>query len=98
VAWKVTIEIAGVTEQEANLMTTLSQVYLEWEQQTKQQGERSLILRQLARRVGEVPEEMRSQISQLSTDQLEQLGEALLDFSTSADLKAWLANSTETQE
>jgi len=99
VAWKVTIEIAEVTEQEANLMTTLSQVYLEWEQQTKQQGieqgERSLILRLLSRRVGEVPEEMRSQINQLSIDQLEQLGEALLDFSTCADLEAWLSMGNE---
>jgi predicted transposase YdaD len=60
--------------------------YLEWEQRTKQQGggiaSRSLVLRQLARRVGELPETVRSDLDRLSLTQLEDLGEALLDFST----------------
>lgn len=50
----------------------------------------SLILRLLNRRIGEVTPEMRSQIQSLSLDQLEALGEALLDFSESADLVNWL--------
>jgi predicted transposase YdaD len=55
-----------------------------------EQGERSLILRQLSRRVGELPDALRSQINTLSVPQLEALGEALLDFSSLADLEAWL--------
>jgi predicted transposase YdaD len=47
---------------------------------------RSLILRQLTRRIGELSPEMRSQIQSLSLTQLETLGEALLDFTEPADL------------
>jgi predicted transposase YdaD len=50
------------------------------------QGERSLILRLLSRRVGILSSEVRSQVESLSLEQLESLGEALLDFSTAADL------------
>lgn len=55
-----------------------------------QEGEQSLILRQLTRRIGEVSPEMRSQIQSQSLDQIESLGEALLDFSEPADLVEWL--------
>lgn len=51
---------------------------------------RSLILRQLTRRVGELPDLTRSHIESLTIAQLEALGEALLDFSNLADLEAWL--------
>jgi predicted transposase YdaD len=54
------------------------------------QRERSLILRQLSRRVGILPSEVRSQLESLTLEQLESLGEALLDFSGSADLDRWL--------
>ena len=57
-----------------------------------EKGERSLILRQLNRRVGEFPIALQSQIDRLSLSQLENLGEALLDFSTTADLTTWLEN------
>ena len=60
------------------------------EQRGIEQGERSLILRQLTRKVGDIPQELRSQVEQLSLTQLESLGEALLDFSTRQDLIAWL--------
>lgn len=93
--WRITLEITGdVDEEERSLMTALSQAYLEWEQQTErrgiEQGERSLVLRLLTRRVGELPEPVRSQIEALPIAQLELLGEALLDFETIADLDAWL--------
>jgi hypothetical protein len=47
-------------------------------------------LRQLNRRVGELPEEVRQGIESLSLEQLENLGEALLDFTSMADLHACL--------
>jgi predicted transposase YdaD len=49
--------------------------------------------RLLTRRVGELPQEMRQQIESLSREQLENLGEALLDFQKMADLQAWLETS-----
>jgi predicted transposase/invertase (TIGR01784 family) len=52
----------------------------------------ALITRQLSRRLGqELTEEVRSRLSTLSLSVLEDLGEALLDFSTIVDLEAWLA-------
>lgn len=59
-------------------------------QQGIQQGEVSLALRQLTRRLGTVPSQLQAQIQQLSTSDVEALGEALLDFSTTQDLVAWL--------
>ncbi|MBW4512308.1 MAG: Rpn family recombination-promoting nuclease/putative transposase [Scytonematopsis contorta HA4267-MV1] len=49
-----------------------------------------LIVRQLTRRFGELSEEMRLQISSLPMPVLENLSEALLDFTSLADLQAWL--------
>ena len=62
-------------------------------QQGKEEGERSLILRQLSRRLGQMPTGVQGQIVQLSLAQLEDLGEALLDFKQMADLETWLENS-----
>jgi predicted transposase/invertase (TIGR01784 family) len=51
---------------------------------------RSLILRQLTRRIGVVSPELQSHITVLSLAQLEALGEALLDFTDAGDLVRWL--------
>jgi predicted transposase/invertase (TIGR01784 family) len=59
-------------------------------QEERLAGERSLILRLLTRKVGELPDLVRSHIELLAIAQLEALGEALLDFSNLADLEAWL--------
>ncbi len=66
------------------------QIVTSWMEQGIEQGERSLILRQLTRRLGELPEATRSHLEHLSLNQLEALGEALLDFRAIADLDAWL--------
>ena len=57
----------------------------------KQQGEANLVLRLLHRRFGQVSEAVSEQIRQLPVEQLEDLGEALLDFENEADLLNWLA-------
>jgi Domain of unknown function (DUF4351) len=102
VSWKISRELTGSIAQarepeESELMAKLSQAYLEWEQRTRQEGieegaarERSLILRQLTRRVGSLSTDLRSRVESLSLEQLESLGEALLDFSAIADLETWL--------
>jgi predicted transposase YdaD len=66
------------------------------EQQGEQralQRERALIVRLIARKVGEVPQELRSSVELLSIDRLEALGEALLDFNSLEDLQNWLEMS-----
>ena len=56
----------------------------------RQEGEKNLILRLLHRRIGEIDSLLIERIIGLSIEQLENLGEALLDFSSVADLEAWL--------
>jgi len=51
---------------------------------------RSFILRQLTRRVGELPQDVGEREETLWLEQLENLGTALLDFSSMADLQVWL--------
>jgi flagellar biosynthesis/type III secretory pathway protein FliH len=50
----------------------------------------ALVLRLLQKRVGDLPPEVQEQIQTLSLEQLEALGEALLDFRSNADLLNWL--------
>ena len=76
-------EMLGITLKE-------TRVYREIKQEVLQEGESKLILRQLNRRVGELSQEVRSQIETLSLEQLENLGEALLDFNSMGDLQTWL--------
>lgn len=59
-------------------------------QRAVQSGEQRLVLRLLNRRIGEINESLIERIQGLSIEQLENLGEALLDFSNVADLEAWL--------
>jgi predicted transposase/invertase (TIGR01784 family) len=52
--------------------------------------EQALILRLLKRRVGDVSADLEARIKTLPLAQLEELGEALLDFSQMGDLVTWL--------
>jgi predicted transposase YdaD len=63
---------------------------VEGREEGKVEGERAIVLRLLNRRVGNIPVALLSQIQGLSVEQLEALGDALLDFSTLADLEGWL--------
>jgi predicted transposase/invertase (TIGR01784 family) len=60
------------------------------QEQGKQQEGIAVILRQLTRQIGAVAPELQEQIRGLSIAQLEDLAEALLDFSQPADLVSWL--------
>jgi predicted transposase YdaD len=66
-----------------------SVIYQEILQEGREEGRQSelrLVMRQLTGRLGSVSRELQSQIQELSFAQLEDLGEALLDFTTEADL------------
>ena len=67
-------------------------------QQGLQQGfqrmltsQRSLLQRQLIRKLGELPTHLAESMQSLSLEQLETLGEALFDFETPVDFEAWLS-------
>jgi hypothetical protein len=53
------------------------------------------VLRQLRKRLGELDESTAARIEAFSTERLEELGEALLDFSAPDDLAAWLQEHSE---
>ena len=58
------------------------------------QREQALILRQLQHQIGDLNLDVRSQIEALPLEQLENLGEALLDFSSVTDLDNWLQSNS----
>ena len=70
---------------------------IEGRQQGLEEGKRqealALVLRQLARRVGEIEPPLQERIQELPLTQIEELGEALLDFSSQSDLQGWLSDS-----
>ena len=59
-------------------------------EQVTKTAQLSLILRQLVRRLGTIQPETENSIRQLSVQELENLGEAVLDFNHPSDLTAWL--------
>jgi predicted transposase/invertase (TIGR01784 family) len=60
------------------------------EEKGKIEGERSLILKQLTRKLKKVPIKLQKRVNSLEIDRLESLGEALLDFNNVADLERFL--------
>ncbi|TRU52544.1 MAG: DUF4351 domain-containing protein, partial [Microcystis aeruginosa Ma_QC_Ch_20071001_S25D] len=73
------------------------QITTSWMRQGIEQGierEKTLILRQLKRKLGEINLSLETKIMQLSIDDVEVLGEALFDFSTVEDLINWLNTLT----
>jgi hypothetical protein len=92
----------SIEPEEQDLIMQLSPLYLEQLQAAEQVGEQrgeqrgevkeaqTLILRLLKRRVGNISIDLETRIKSLPLAQLEELGEALLDFSQMNDLMAWL--------
>jgi Domain of unknown function (DUF4351) len=81
----------------------LSPLYLEriheaeliGEQRGEQRGYQEIVLRLLRKRLGHVSMEMEVRVKGLSLVLLEELAEALLDFTGMADLEVWLAASEQ---
>ena len=87
------IDKMGMTQKEEIMQTMTS-----WEEKGMEKGmergldrQRSTILRQLTRKVGLMTDETIEQVNGLSFDQLENLAEALLDFTQFEDLLKWFA-------
>jgi hypothetical protein len=54
------------------------------------EGKENLVLRLIRRRFGSVADTLAPRLDELTSEQLDELGEALLDFTASADLEQWL--------
>jgi hypothetical protein len=83
---KLTPEEQGATME---LMTS-------WEQKGLQQGlhdgKEGIVSRLIKKRFGAVSPEVEERLDTLSADELDELGEALLDFRSVADLETWLSH------
>jgi hypothetical protein len=86
------------TQEERKFIMRLAPLYEQDREKAIQQGEAiglqkeasNLVLRLLKRRFGELPPHITETIQKLTVEQLEDLGEALLDFKSQADLINWL--------
>lgn len=77
---------------EREIMQTLAETWIEeGEQRGEQKEAAKLTLRLLYRRFGILEARLAKRIRSLSTEQLENLSEALLDFKAKSDLLAWLS-------
>lgn len=85
---------AEIGKLETNQQESVMEIVTSWMERGVERGTeqatRSLVLRQLTRKLGELPEDVRSQLNTLSVAQLELLAEALLEFNSLSDLTAWL--------
>ncbi len=79
------------------LQKGLQQGLQQGEERGKKQEALELILRQLIRRFGAIEPEIQQQIRSLSITQLEELAEALLDFSSPSELVNNLVNISPAQ-
>ena len=58
----------------------------------REDGMRSLLFKQLSRKLGIIPDEIKVLLNQLSLEQLDELSEALFDLGNIEDLHNWLKN------
>ncbi len=70
---------------------TRMEMMTRWRREGIQEGKEKLVTRLINKRLGSVPSEITTRLDRLSSDQLDELGEALLDFTSVADLEDWLA-------
>jgi hypothetical protein len=79
-----------IAQFEPTQQEVVMQIVTSWMEEGIQQGELKIIQRQLTKRIGVITPELQQELRGLSLTQLEDLAEALLDFSMQADLVAWL--------
>lgn len=87
------MERMGLLEREriTNLLTSTTQAN---QQQGAEREALSLVFRLLKRRIGDLNPDLENQVRSLPVNQVEDLGEALLDFNHEEDLKNWLRGKT----
>jgi predicted transposase/invertase (TIGR01784 family) len=84
-------ELGTFGEQQEEVM----QIVTSWMKEGLQQGierEKGLVVRMLKRKLDELDAELEAQVRSLEIEQIEALGEALLDFTRVDDLRLWLSD------
>jgi predicted transposase YdaD len=64
----------------------------EGREEGREEGKRSLLLKQLSRKLGTIPDEIKVFLHQLVPERLDVLSEALFDLESLEDLHNWLNN------
>ena len=80
--------------EDQELIMRLAPLYQQDRELAKQEGEQRLIIRLLNRRIGEIDSSLIQKVQQLPVEKLEELGEALLDFTSVTDLETWLQHNS----
>lgn len=93
---KMAIQTAFTTEQKQEdwFQDFIDEWKEEGRQEGLQQGEQKLVLRLLTKRFGEIPPTVKTQIEQLSLNELEKLSENLLDFQQLTDFDEWILKNS----
>lgn len=81
---------AEIAKFETVKQEVVMEIVTSWQLQGRQEGELKVILRMLNRKLGSITPQLEERIRQLSTTQLEDLADALLDFTCQEDLVTWL--------
>ncbi|MBE9219062.1 DUF4351 domain-containing protein [Dolichospermum flos-aquae] len=86
--------------EDQELIMRLAPLYQQDRELAKQEGleeglqkEKRLIIRLLNRRIGEIDSLLIQKVQELTVEKLEELGEALLDFTSVTDLETWLEDN-----
>jgi hypothetical protein len=88
--------VAGLTSLgKVGVMEIVTSWMEEGVQKGLQQEAQLLVLRLLRKRLGGLDEATETRIQAMSTEQLEELGEALLDFSGPDDFAVWLQEHSD---
>ncbi|WP_353930025.1 DUF2887 domain-containing protein [Okeanomitos corallinicola TIOX110] len=88
-------KFSQLTRQEIEVMFLVNDIkQTKVYQEAKQEEATNLLLRQLSKRFGKLTDSYIQTISNLTIEQLEDLGEALLDFGNINDLDEWLKSQT----
>ncbi len=80
---------------------TMMELVTSWElrgrdagrQEGRQEGKEEFVARLIKRRFGKISSSIIEQLDHLFSDQLNDLGEAILDFKTNAELETWLTRT-----
>ncbi|MBD2504042.1 DUF4351 domain-containing protein [Anabaena azotica FACHB-119] len=80
------------------VMEIVTSWQLQGRQEGRLEGRLEIVVRWLNRKVGAVTPELEARIQQLSPTQVEDLADALLDFTNVGDLVTWLNSLGEPEE
>ena len=85
--FRVEVDKIKLPQERENVM----EITTSWMEQGQESATRSLVIRQLTRKLGNLSPELLARVNGLSIDRVEALAEDLLDFTSVGDLERWLA-------